>query len=117
MNIQSLLNPQQRGPQPIQRPSTSPSPVGDSACSTYTSSSRRQKLPKDAAIFADAKINAPVNFPPHENYSDENLLREHRKFQIFPLGLIMKQGARHIPYNSDKKDFFEKTGRTAFEGT
>jgi len=27
----------------------------------------------------------------------------------------MKKGARHIPYNSDKKDFLEKTGRDAFE--
>lgn len=82
----------------------------------YVSNPRRQKLPKDAAIFADVKVSGPVNFPPHESRDDEHLLRQHRKFQIYPLGRIMKQGARHIPYNSDKKDFFEKTGRTAFEG-
>jgi hypothetical protein len=36
---------------------------------------------------------------------------------VFPLGAgeIYKKGVRHIPYNSDKKDFLDKTGRDAFE--
>jgi hypothetical protein len=44
------------------------------------------------------------------------LLNQHRRFKIFPLGQIHSKGIRHIPYNSDKKDFLEKTGREAFEG-
>lgn len=42
-------------------------------------------------------------------------MAQHQKFQIYPLGEIYKKGVRHIPYNSDKKDFLDKTGREAFE--
>lgn len=56
-----------------------------------------------------------VNFAPHEAGNDEELLAQHRIFQIYPLSEISRKGVRHIPYNSDKKDFLEKTGRDAFE--
>jgi hypothetical protein len=78
--------------------------------------SRRQKIPKDAPIFSEG--NRPVgnvNFLPHEARDDQELLAQHRRFQIYPLEEIYKKGVRHIPYNSDKKDFLEKTGRDAFE--
>jgi len=58
-----------------------------------------------------------VNFPPYEAGDDGELAAQHRKFQIFPAGEIYSKGARHIPYNSEKKDFMVKTGREAFEGT
>jgi hypothetical protein len=82
----------------------------------YTSAPKRQKIPKDAAIFTDAKVNEPVNFPPYAYTDDDELAAQHRKFQIFPPGSIEKKGARRIPYNSEKKDFMPKTGRDAFEG-
>jgi hypothetical protein len=78
---------------------------------------RRQKVPKDAPIFSEGnKVVGFVNYPPHESGDDRTLLAQHRKFKIFPLGQIYSKGIRHIPYNSDKKDFLEKTGREAFEG-
>ena len=84
---------------------------------------KRQKIAKDAPIFSEGvKINGFVNYPPHEADTEgedkkeaENLAKMHRFFRIFPMGEIQKKGVRHIPYNSDKKDFMEKTGREAFE--
>lgn len=77
---------------------------------------RRQRVPKDAPIFLEGnKVVGMVNFSPHETGQDRNLIAQHRRFQVFPLGEIYKKGIRHIPYNSDKKDFMEKTGRDAFE--
>jgi hypothetical protein len=77
----------------------------------------RQKIPKDAPIFTEGnKIVGHVNFPPHEAGDDLELAAQHRRFQVYPLGDIYKKGVRHIPYNSDKKDFLNKTGRDAFEG-
>lgn len=43
------------------------------------------------------------------------MAEEHDRFRVFPRGEIQKKGVRHIPYNSDKKDFLDKTGRHAFE--
>jgi hypothetical protein len=77
----------------------------------------RQKIPKDAPIFSEGNRTVDnVNFPPHEAGDDHELLYQHRQFQIYPLGDIIRKGIRHIPYNSDKKAFHEKTGREAFEG-
>jgi hypothetical protein len=81
-----------------------------------TSVPKRQKVPKDAAIFSEgSKLVGFVNYPPYEAGDDKDLAAQHRRFQINPMGEIMRKGARHIPYNSDKKDFMEKTGRDAFE--
>jgi hypothetical protein len=80
-------------------------------------SSHQQKVPKDAPIFSEG--NRPIgiiNFPPHEAMDNQKLMDHHRGFSVYPLGEIQKKGVRHIPYNSDKKDFLHKTGRTAFEG-
>jgi hypothetical protein len=78
---------------------------------------KRQKVPKDAPIFSEGnKIVGFVNYKPHEAEDDKALIAEHERFQVFPLGEIHRRGVRHIPYNSDKKDFLDKTGRDAFEG-
>ncbi|KAH9862465.1 hypothetical protein IAQ61_009882 [Plenodomus lingam] len=78
--------------------------------------SRRQRVPKDAPVFTEGnKTVGHVNFPPHEAGYDQHLKDQHRRFQVFPAGQISRKGVRHIPYNSDKKDFLEKTGRDAFE--
>lgn len=71
-------------------------------------------MTKDGAIFAKGKIKGEVNYPPFERF-DEDTMREIRQFQVYPLGEIQTY-ARHIPYNSEKKSFLEKTGRESFEG-
>ncbi len=74
----------------------------------------KQKIPKSAALLPASRPKGAVNFYPHERL-DEASLRQIRKFRVHPLGNIQDH-ARHIPYNSGKKDFFEKTGRESFEG-
>jgi len=116
MNIASLLNPlcsDRRGC----RSSESPTPASlPCPAVSYTSVPKRHKVPKDAAIFSDGnKIVGFINYAAYEAGDDRDLAAQHRRFQINPMGEIMKKGARHIPYNSDKKDFLEKTGRDAFE--
>ncbi|CAN9087616.1 unnamed protein product [Alternaria alternata] len=113
MKISHLLNPFCGGPDDF-RSSKSPTP----ACYPVTTVDvpRRQKIPKDAPIFSEGnRTVGNVNFPPHEAGDDQELLQQHRRFQIYPLGEIFRKGVRHIPYNSDKKAFHEKTGRGAFE--
>ncbi|KAF2277177.1 uncharacterized protein EI97DRAFT_500789 [Westerdykella ornata] len=118
MRIQSLLNPFECGETHHGRRNsksvTPPIPARPViSCPSYP---KRQKIPKDAAIFAEADVNGPVNYPPHGADGDEGLLAQHRKFQLYPpLNEIERRSARRIPYNSDKKDFMPKTGREAFE--
>lgn len=69
---------------------------------------------KDGAIFSKGKVKGDVKFPPFENLSRETL-KEVMKFHVYPLGRITDY-PRHIPYNSEKKTFLEKTGRESFEG-
>ncbi len=69
---------------------------------------------KDGAIFTKAKIKGEVIFPPFEDL-DESALREVEKYVVYPLGKI-QSFPRHIPYNSEKKSFLDKTGRESFEG-
>lgn len=69
---------------------------------------------KEHAGYSKSKAKGIVNFPPFEDLDDESL-REVRKYHVSPLGNI-QSNCRHIPYNSGKKDFFEKTGRESFEG-
>jgi hypothetical protein len=116
MKIQSLLNPfcdDQRGCRSAGTPAPATISHSQVPC---TLAAKRQKVPKDAAIFTDeSKIRGTINFPPYEYGDDEELDTQHRKFQIYPIGEILTKGARHIPYNSEKKDFMTKTGREAFE--
>ena len=76
---------------------------------------KKQKMTKDGAVFAKGKIKGEVNFPPYELF-DEETTREVQRFEVYPLGKIQEY-SRHIPYNSEKKNFLEKTGRECFEGT
>tara|TARA_R110002003_G_scaffold70_9_gene6359 strand:+ start:14046 stop:14432 length:387 start_codon:yes stop_codon:yes gene_type:complete len=115
MKITSLLNPfcsDHYGHRGSQSPTQASTPYSG----PQVTIPKRQKVPKDAPIFSQGnKIVGFVNYPPHEVENDQDLITEHRRFQVFPLGEIRKKGVRHIPYNSDKKDFLEKTGRDAFE--
>ncbi|KAI5866664.1 hypothetical protein GGS23DRAFT_615213 [Durotheca rogersii] len=73
----------------------------------------RPKIPKDLARLPKSRPKGDVNFHPFERL-DEASLRQVRKFRIHPFGNIQDY-SRHIPYNSGKKDFYEKTGRESFE--
>ncbi|KAH7083248.1 hypothetical protein BKA63DRAFT_402686 [Paraphoma chrysanthemicola] len=115
MKITSLLNPfcnDQHGYRGQETPVEASMPYSGH----QSNIPKRQKVPKDAPIFSEGnKIVGIVNYPPYEAGDDQDLVTEHRRFQMFPLGEIRKKGVRHIPYNSDKKDFLDKTGRDAFE--
>ncbi|KAI1779718.1 hypothetical protein F4818DRAFT_453716 [Hypoxylon cercidicola] len=118
LSLASLLNPAPPGP-PINR--FPPSPASSSSPTTSLpdesglpeSMMPKQKIPKSAALLPASRPKGAVNFYPHERL-DEASLRLVRKFRVHPLGNIQDH-ARHIPYNSGKKDFFEKTGRESFE--
>ncbi|OCK76325.1 DNA-binding domain of Mlu1-box binding protein MBP1, partial [Lepidopterella palustris CBS 459.81] len=115
MEIQSLLNPlccdrKERHSSPSPTPTSMPR-----SFAPYAPASKRQKVPKDAPIFTKgSKFKGKINYPPHEAGDDEELAAQHHRFQIYPLGEIGKY-CRHIPYNSEKKDFMAKTGRESFE--
>ncbi|KAK7998026.1 Thioesterase/thiol ester dehydrase-isomerase [Apiospora arundinis] len=118
LSVASLLNPAPSGPSRHRLP---PSPATSSPTNSFADETAfferpimpKQKVAKDAAVFTKGKPKGTVNFQPRERL-DETSLREARKFQVFPLGKIQDY-CRHIPYNSGKKDFFEKTGRESFE--
>lgn len=69
---------------------------------------------KDISGFVKSKAKGTIKFYPFENLGDA-AMQEIRRFQVYPFGNI-EDFCRHIPYNSGKKDFFEKTGRESFEG-
>ncbi len=71
-------------------------------------------MAKDGAIFTPSKTKGEVNFPPFEDLNEIDI-HEIEKYHVYPLGSI-RDFPRHIPYNSDKKSFLEKTGRESFEG-
>lgn len=70
-------------------------------------------MTKESGGFVKSKAKGLVNYPPFENL-DEGSLREIKRYQVYPYGKIQDY-CRHIPYNSGKKDFYEKTGRESFE--
>jgi hypothetical protein len=119
LSLSSLLNPISTSePRRIEPPPSS---------SYYSNPARKEnsqfrpqeypakaKMSKDGAVFSKGKIKGRVVFPPCETL-DPDSLRTVRKFKVFPLGEIAMY-PRHIPYNSEKKSFLEKTGRESFEG-
>ncbi|KAK7403126.1 hypothetical protein QQX98_011116 [Neonectria punicea] len=125
LSLKTLLNPAPRRQQT--GPSFQPSPTPSSpAFSNLTDNSSlgmdRPIMPPiplsmersmERSSMAKSKLRGPIKYPPFENLP-EGLLSEIRRFQIMSFGYI-KQSCSHIPYNSGKKDFFEKTGRESFE--
>lgn len=71
-------------------------------------------MPKDGAIFTKGKIQGEIRYQPCE-FRDEEIAVQHRLFKVYPMGRIAEY-CRHIPYNSEKKTFLDKTGRESFEG-
>ncbi|KAK5624320.1 hypothetical protein RRF57_000036 [Xylaria bambusicola] len=119
LSLSSLLNPAPPGPSSDDGFFTSPifsSPTDSCAEESGLpdrSTMPKHKMPKDAAVFTKGKPKGDINFRPYEDL-DEISLHQTRVFQVYPLGRI-REFSRHIPYNSGKKDFFEKTGRESFE--
>lgn len=81
---------------------------------TDVSSSPKAKSPAGVVNMTKSKPLGPINFAPFEEI-DQASYREMCRFRVSPFGKI-RQSCQHIPYNSSKKDFFEKTGRESIEG-
>ncbi|KAL3421074.1 APSES transcription factor Xbp1 [Phlyctema vagabunda] len=92
---------------------TSPSPYGSPLLSTRPNIVFKQKMTKDGAVFVKGKTKGTVNYPPFDRL-DEKSTQLAEKFEVKYLGAIWEY-ARHIPYNSEKKTFLDKTGRESFE--
>ncbi|KAF7545114.1 hypothetical protein G7Z17_g9426 [Cylindrodendrum hubeiense] len=121
LSLKTLLNPASPGREtaPSFQPSpTLPSPILSANTNAPASVMDRSTMPPNRnsmgrTNLAKSKIRAPVNYPPFESL-DEGSATEIRRFRIQTFGFI-QQSCSHIPYNSGKKGFFEKTGRESFE--
>jgi hypothetical protein len=92
---------------PIQSPISPPPPPPPMSMPTSRSMSRGPALVK-------SKANGLIKFPPYEDL-DAAARLEVRRFCVSPIGDIQEY-SRHIPYNSGKKNFYDRTGRESFEG-
>ena len=113
VSVASLLNPAEAETQYLPSPQesrASPEPVRIASPPPC----KKPRMAKDAAVFIEGKASGDVRYPPFEKYG-EATLQELRRFSVYPIGTIGKY-SRRIPYNSDKKTFWEKTGREAFYG-
>ncbi|KAH7383296.1 hypothetical protein BKA66DRAFT_417681 [Pyrenochaeta sp. MPI-SDFR-AT-0127] len=116
MKITQMLNPTPRGGYHGHRRTGLPAPMVNAYPVAAATQTNRQKVAKDMPIFLDGNtVVGIVNFPPHEAGCDQELISQHRRFQVYPSGDICNKSVRHIPYSSDKKDFMDKTGHDAFE--
>ncbi|KAL4973082.1 hypothetical protein BDW66DRAFT_109685 [Aspergillus desertorum] len=113
-SINFLLNPLPSLPKPDRCPLPTPSPtISSSPAMLRSPRQKKQKMAKDAPIFQRGKPRGEVRYPPHEDRGGK-FSRQHHDFRIHPRGNIADY-PRHIPYNSDKKSFQERTGRESFE--
>ncbi|KAL9098750.1 MAG: hypothetical protein Q9163_005643 [Psora crenata] len=110
VSVASLLNPL---PPSFGRLCDSSTPTPSIQSPTPSSSSKRPRMSKPTAIFVKADPKGKINYRPCE-IQDDTIRAEHVKFQVEPIGHISEY-PRHIPYNSQKKSFQQKTGRDAFE--
>ncbi|RDA91647.1 hypothetical protein CP533_0079 [Ophiocordyceps camponoti-saundersi (nom. inval.)] len=115
--IQALLNPAS----PHESSSCSRQPTVASMADSTTASkdamdsqlTLKKPASRNAARPVKSRTHGPVRFPPFEQV-DAGAMREVAKFQISQFGQIY-QYSQHIPYNSTKRNFFEKTGRESIE--
>lgn len=114
VSVASLLNPT---PPSFERNRDYPMPASEKypkQSSPTLVPLRKQKMSKAAATFVKGKPKGEVNYPPYE-IQDEATAAEHEKFEVQPIGRIGEYPKR-IPYNSEKKNFQQKTGMDGFEG-
>lgn len=71
-------------------------------------------MSKDGPVFRQGSVQGELRYPPCEE-RDEYLAKIHAEWRLHPMGRIADY-PRHIPYQSDKKTFQEKTGRDSFHG-
>ncbi|KAH0496837.1 hypothetical protein TgHK011_004181 [Trichoderma gracile] len=120
--LQSILNPASsaqpvasfRQYEPLVAASSTLSSTGTLRTTrSAPSTAPKGRAPVNAVGVPKLKPQGPVNFAPYEDV-DQAAYRELRQFLVTPLGQI-RHNCEHIPYNSSKKDFFEKTGRESIE--
>lgn len=124
ISLSSLLNPvpseaPDQHPHPRSHPSPTHSPsTSYSETETVSSVDRpvfsRIRARDSGRITKPARPRGLITYRPFEDL-DEAAMREVSRFQVIPFGRI-RDSCAHIPYNSGKKDFFDKTGRESFEG-
>lgn len=128
--LHSLLNPVPPKRKIIQSHHVSPTTIPTSASSATTwiapSRAKMDRLATQSrgggggigigntSGLVKSKTQGLIRFAPFENV-DEKSYRELSRFQVDLFGQIHEY-CEHIPYNSSKKDFFEKTGRESIEG-
>ncbi|KAH8681369.1 hypothetical protein BX600DRAFT_505069 [Xylariales sp. PMI_506] len=118
LSVASLLNPEPPGQAKLESVNSTVSSLMADSAPHDTIFFRKHIIPKsklhqDAVVFTKGRIMGAVNFYPYEKLDDESL-RSIQEYQVYPASNIQDY-CRHIPYNSGKKDFFEKTGRESFE--
>ncbi|KAH7197798.1 uncharacterized protein B0J16DRAFT_352575 [Fusarium flagelliforme] len=121
LSLKGLLNPAPQGENTSSFSQPNSPPEFPPAFNNRMPSNQPQGrvlMSSDRAGFKDAnltksKLRGQVRFPPYERL-DEVSLQEIRRHRVTPFGYI-HEACLHIPYNSGKKDFFEKTGRESFE--
>lgn len=122
--IQAILNhpcSYVRPESPSSQPSASesPSPTSETADTLQLVPEqpgvlRRTKKARDSSDLSYMRPQGPIKYPPFEKL-DAIALNLMRPFNIYPFGEIAQYCA-HIPYSSDKKDVYKKTGRESFNG-
>lgn len=118
--LKLLLNPSppdQSTRQADQVPASSvhrPSSRSNVPLSRGEASSRPARQQLNTINYSKSRPRGPIVFPPYEKL-DQDAMREISRFRVSPFGQI-RQCCEHIPYNSNKKDFYEKTGRESIEG-
>lgn len=123
LSIQAILNHPQH-PQSPRSPSSQPSASelsspGSDLTDALPSGVEQKAVPKarrirDSKDLSYTRPQGPIKHAPYEAV-DEAALNLMRPFNIHPFGEISRYCA-HIPYSSDKKDVFRKTGRENFNG-
>ncbi|KND92879.1 Transcriptional repressor XBP1, partial [Tolypocladium ophioglossoides CBS 100239] len=115
--LQSLLNPAPaaclRQPASIVVSNSTPNTTTASGGAMDAHLSFRRRPSRSATPLPKSKTQGPVRFPPFE-VVDEAAIQHIARYQISSFGQI-QQCCEHIPYNSTKKDFYEKTGRESIE--
>lgn len=112
---------------PTPTSATTPTPCPDTPLTP--ASTRQQKNGKDNGVVPKGLPQNPVNYRPYEcnsntHYYDSDFRNEmaaqHRAFRICTAGSgghgLIGDFPKHVPYASEKKGFFTKTGRDSFEG-
>jgi hypothetical protein len=136
LRINNLLNPMDSNRETDTSPSLASTPIYRANDFTPTptpgpgtpltpASRKRQRNGKDNTAAKRTAPKGVVNYKSHEAYSNvvcadpeqrTEIIKQHYNFKIAAEGRgLIGEFPKHIPYASGKKDFYDKTGRDAFE--